>query len=154
MNLLMSNMSLIAIVGIAILVTATVGFGATLSTTPTFNLIGASDNNVVGTARGNITNLAWTEQVGTHGEIETDQIDFRVGNTDPSIAIIFDVCAVVEFNNGSAYFSPAAGSAPACVTTDSIPASSYDTTNTIAFTLPINVTEIVDISFSMEESTP
>lgn len=110
----MNTLPIIAVIGMAVLVTATVGFGATLSTTPTFNLIGASDNNAVGTARGNVTDLVWTEEVGTHGEIETDEITFNVGNEDTS-SHDFQICAVIEFNNGSAYFSPAAGSAPACI---------------------------------------
>lgn len=148
-------MSIIAIVGIAILVTATVGFGATLSTTPTFNLIGASDNNAVAAARGNITALAWTEEVGTHGEIETDLITFSVGNEDTINSHDFNICAVIEFNNGSAYFSPPAGSAPACLDLGdvTVAANAIETSKTIAFVLPVNVTEIVDISFSIEETS-
>jgi len=41
----------------AVLVTATVGFGSTLIDAPTFSLVGASDNNCVGEARGNVTSL-------------------------------------------------------------------------------------------------
>ena len=149
----MSNLSIVAVIGIAVLITATVGFGATLTTTPQFNLIGGSDNNVVSTARGNITALVWTEEVGTHGEIETDEITFTVGNEDDSNAHAFQVCAVIEFNNGSAYFSPPAGSAPACTTTSSISADTELTSQTIDFVLPVNVTEIVDISFTMEETS-
>jgi len=150
----MNILPVIAVIGMAVLVSATIGFGATLTSTPTFNLIGASDNNQVSTARGNITDLTWTEEVGTHGEIETDRIDFTVNNNSTSSTITFTVCSVIEFNNGSAYFSPAVGEIPACVTTDSISANSADTTNYIDFTLPVNVTEMVDISFSIEESTP
>ncbi len=150
----MNTLPVIAVIGMLVLVTATIGFGATLTSTPTFNLIGASDNNEVATARGNITALTWTEEVGPHGEIETDRIDFTVGNNSTSTTITFDVCAVIEFNNGSAYFSPSAGSVPACVTTDSISGNALDATNYIDFVLAVNVTEIVDISFSIEESTP
>ena len=149
----MNSMPIIALVGVAILVVSTVGFGATLTTTPQFNLIGGSDNNVVSTARGNITALVWTEEVGTHGEIETDEITFSVGNEDLSAAHAFQVCASIEFNNGSAYFSPPAGSPPACTSVSSVAANQISTGQTIDFTLPVNVTEMVDISFTMEETS-
>jgi|SaaInlStandDraft_7_1057024.scaffolds.fasta_scaffold96566_2 hypothetical protein len=150
----MNSLPIVALIGMAVLVTATVGFGATLVDAPTFSLIGASDNNEVATARGNVTSILWTEEVGLHGEIETDRIDFTVANNSTADTIIFDVCAVIEFNNGSAYFSPPAGQAPACVTTDSIGPNALDTSNYIEFNLPINVTEIVDLSISIQEDTP
>ena len=46
---------IVAIIGIMVMATATVGFAATLATPLSFNLIGASDNTAVGTARANIT---------------------------------------------------------------------------------------------------
>jgi len=145
----MNSLPIIALVGIAILVTSTIGFGATLTNTPTFNLIGASDNNAVTTARGNITALVWTEEVSTEGVIETDQITFAVGNEDSTEAHDFQVCAVIEGPIGT--YSPAAGVAPACTTTGAVAASANSTGHTIAFTTPVNVTSIVDISFSIEE---
>jgi len=147
----MNSLPIIAVIGMVVLVTATIGFGNTLATTPEFNFIAGSDNNAVTAARGNITALVWTEEVGNHGEIETDLITFTVGNEDSSNAHTFNVCAVIEFNNGSAYYSPPAGDAPACTNTSSIALDAELTSQTIAFTLPVNVTEIVDISFTMEE---
>ena len=88
----MSNLPIFAIIGVAVLVSATVGFGATLSTTPEFNRIGGSDNNVVNAARGNVTELVWTEEVATDGVIETDRITFTVGNEDTVAAHAFQVC--------------------------------------------------------------
>jgi len=149
----MNSLPIIAVIGMAVLVTATIGFGNTLATSPDFNFIAASDNNAVTAARGNITELVWTEEVGNHGEIETDLITFTVGNEDDSNPHAFNICAVIEFNNGSAYYSPPAGDAPACTTTSVIALDSNSTSNTIAFALPVNVTEIVDISFSMEETS-
>ena len=149
----MNSLPIIAVIGMAVLVTATIGFGNTLATTPEFNFIAGSDNNAVTAARGNITALVWTEEVGQHGEIETDLITFTVGNEDDSSAHGFNVCAVIEFNNGSAYYSPPAGDAPACVSTSSISADSELASQVINFVLPVNVTEIIDISFSMEETS-
>jgi len=147
----MNSLPIIAIIGMAVLVTATIGFGNTLATSPDFNFIAGSDNNAVTAARGNITELVWTEEVGNHGEIETDLITFTVGNEDDNNDHAFNICAVIEFNNGSAYYSPPEGEAPACTTTSAIAKDSNSTSNTIAFTLPVNVTEIIDISFTMEE---
>lgn len=145
----MNSLPIIALIGVAILVTSTIGFGASLTNTPTFNLIGASDNNAVTTARGNITALVWTEEVSTEGVIETDEITFAVGNEDGTEAHDFQICAVIEGPIGT--YSPAAGSSPACTTTGSVAAHANSTGHTIDFVTPINVTSIVDISFSIEE---
>ncbi|AJW70531.1 hypothetical protein [Nitrosopumilus adriaticus] len=145
----MKSLPIIALLGIAILVTSTVGFGATLTNTPTFNLIGASDNNEVSTARGNITALTWTEEVSTEGVIETDSIVFAVGNEDTTESHDFQICAVIEGPVGT--YTPAAGQIPACTLTGEIAAYANSTSHYINFTTPVNVTSIVDISFSIEE---
>ena len=147
----MKSLPIIALIGVAILVTSTVGFGASLTNTPTFNLIGASDNNSVPTARGNITALTWTEEVSIGGTIETDQIIFAVGNEDPVNSHEFQICAVIEGPSGT--FTPAAGSAPECTSTVAIAAFGNLTSQTIDFTIPVNVTDIVDISFTIEETS-
>lgn len=145
----MSNLPIFAIIGVAVLVSATVGFGATLSTTPEFNRIGGSDNNVVNAARGNVTALVWTEEVATDGVIETDEITFTVGNEDTSNAHAFQICAVIE--GPASTYTPAAGSPPECVTTGSIAAWGESTGQQIGFTTPVDVNDIVDISFTIEE---
>jgi len=145
----MNSLPIIALIGVAILVTSTIGFGASLTNTPTFNLIGASDNNAVTTARGNITALVWTEEVSNGGTIETDLITFAVGNEDGTEAHDFQICAVIEGPPDT--FTPAAGSAPACITTGAIAAYANSTGHTIPFSPAVNVTDIVDISFSIEE---
>lgn len=145
----MNSLPILALVGIAILVTSTVGFGASLNNTPSFNLIGASDNNAVTTARGNITALVWTEEVSNGGTIETDLITFAVGNEDGTEAHDFQICAIIE--GPSATFTPAVGQPPECTTTGIVAAHANSTGHTISFTTPVNVTDIVDISFSIEE---
>ena len=62
----MNSLPVIAVIGMLVLVTATIGFGNTLATTPEFNFIAGSDNNVVTAARGNITALVWTEEPNDH----------------------------------------------------------------------------------------
>ena len=145
----MNNMPIIALIGIAILVTSTVGFGATLATTPDINRIGGSENNPVNAARANITALVWTEEVGFAGAVEIDQIIFAVGNEDIVNTHEFQICAVIEAINGT--FMPNAGQAPACTTTGVFAASGNSTGNTIDFPGGMNVTQIKEISFSIEE---
>lgn len=145
----MNTLPIIAIAGIAILMVSTLGFGATLTNTPSFNLIGGSDNNAVTTARGNITALVWTEEVSIGGTIETDEITFAVGNEDTTEAHDFQICAVIE--GPAATYTPAAGSSPACTTTGLVAAYANSTGHTIDFSPAVNVTDIVDISFTIEE---
>ncbi len=145
----MNTLPIIALAGIAILMVSTIGFGATLTNTPSFNLIGGSDNNAVTTARGNITALTWVEEVAPEGVIETDSIVFAVGNEDGTEAHDFQICAVIE--GPAAVYSPAAGQLPACTTTGLVAAHANSTSNFINFTAAVNVTDIVDISFTIEE---
>jgi len=147
----MNNLPIIALIGIAILVTSTVGFGATLSTTPEFNRIGGSDNNVVNAARGNVTALVWTEEVAADGVIETDEITFTVGNEDTTNAHTFQICAVIE--GPAATYTPAAASPPECVSVGSIAASDEATGQIISFATAVDVNDILDISFTIEETS-
>lgn len=145
----MNTMPIIALIGIAILVTSTIGFGAVFTTAPDINRISGSDDNIVGAARANITAIEWIEEVSVKGVIEMDSIVFAVGNEDEVSAQTFQICAVVEGPTGT--WTPAAGQPPACRTTPSIPAWGNNTLNYINFTTPMNVTSIVDISFTIEE---
>ncbi len=147
----MNNMVIIAIIGMAVLVTSTIGLGASLATTPAVNLIGASDNIAVAAARGNLTAIEWTEEVATDGVIEIDEITFTVGNEDTGAAHAFNVCAVIE--GPASTYSPAAGTAPACVAVSSIAALGEATGEVISFTTAVDVDDIVDISFTIEETS-
>ncbi|EPA04324.1 hypothetical protein BG20_I1944 [Candidatus Nitrosarchaeum limnium BG20] len=142
-------MSLIAIIGVAVLVVSTIGFGASLSTNPGINRIGASDNQVVAAARGNVTALAWTEEVNSLGNVATKQIKFTVGNEDTVNAHSFQVCAVLEAPAST--FQPTAGAAPACNSTSSVAANAKLTLVGINFTSAVEVSDIANISFSIEE---
>ena len=147
----MNNLPIIALIGIAVLVTSTVGFGASISTTPEFNRIGGSDNNVVNAARGNITALVWTEEVATDGVVETDRITFTVGNEDAFAAHAFEVCAVIE--GPAATYTPVVGDPPECVSVSSTAAHAETTGQIIDFTIAVDVDDIVDISFTIEETS-
>ena len=53
----MNSSIVIIIMGIAIITTTTIAYGATLTTPLEFNLIGASNNNEVAAARANVTSI-------------------------------------------------------------------------------------------------
>ena len=140
---------ILSIMFLAVLTGSGIGFGASLNTTPEFNLIGASDNNVVPAARANLTEIIWNEEISITGEIEMDEIVFTVGNEDTVDSHAFQVCAVIE--GPVAIFSPSEGSPPACTTTASIAPSGTATGQIISFANPVRVSSIVDFSFSVEE---
>lgn len=142
---------IMAAIGVAVLMTATVGFGASLATGTTLNNIGGDDDVTVPAARANISALTWTEEVAPDGVIEVGVIDFTVTNEDAGAAHVFQVCAVLE--GPAATYAPAAGSPPECVTTSSIAASGNETGLQITFTTSVDVSDLVDISFSIEETT-
>jgi len=147
----MTSSVIITIIGMVILSTATVAFAATLSTPLEFNLIGSSDNVLISAARVNVTAIDFITEVSGEGVIETDGINFSVGNEDTLNAHIFEICLVLEGPIG--VFSPVIGGAPACTTTTSIAANAILTSQTITLTSAMNVTDLLDISISVEETS-
>lgn len=147
----MNNSMIIAIIGISVMATATVGIGATLSTPLSFNLIGASDNTAVGVARANITSIDFIQEVGSNGVIQINGTTFSVGNEDPVNSHVFEICLTMEGPIGT--FSPPAGESPACTSTLSIAANAIHTDHTINFLTKMNVTSLQNISASIEETT-
>jgi len=145
------NILILASIGVVVLAVSTVGLAASLNTTPAFNLIGASDNNVVYAARGNLTEIVWNEEISPLGFIEMNQLTFTIGNEDSSAAHTFEVCAIIE--GPVAVFTPAAGTPPECVTTSNIAASAELTGQIISFANAVIVSNIIDFSFSIEELT-
>ncbi len=144
----MNGSTIMVIIGIAVLTTATIGFGATLATPLEFNLIGASDNTAVGSARANVTSIDFIQEVGSNGVIQINGTTFSVGNEDTVNAHVFQVCLTMEGPIG--IFTPAAGESPACT---SIAANAVHTDQTINFLTTMNVTSLQNISVSVEKTT-
>ena len=96
---------------------------------------------------------AWNDpanaQAAAEGVIEMDSIVFAVGNENTADPLVFQICAVVE--GPISTFTPSIGSPPACTSTELIAAYGNSTGNFINFTTPMNVTDIFDISFSLQE---
>jgi len=142
---------IMAAIGVAVLMTATVGFGATLATGTTLANIGGDDNVSVPAARANVSALTWTERVSPVGVVEVGTITFTVTNEDAADPHVFDVCAILEGPVGT--YAPLAGNAPECITTASIAASGTQTGVTLSFGTSVDVSDLVDISISIEETT-
>jgi len=147
----MNGSIIMAIIGLGILTTATIGFGATLATPLEFNLIGASDNTEVEAARANVTSIDFIQEVGSNGVIQINGTTFSVGNEDTVNAHVFEVCLTMEGPIGT--FVPAAGESPACTATTPIAANTVGTGFTINFLTTMNVTSLQNISVSVEETT-
>ncbi|PBO84394.1 MAG: hypothetical protein COA77_09850 [Thaumarchaeota archaeon] len=145
----MNSSIVMTIIGITVLTTATIGFGATLSTPLEFNLIGASDNTSIGSARANVTSIDFIQEVGSNGVIQINGTTFSVGNEDTVNVHVFQVCLAMEGPIG--VFTPAAGQSPACTSTLSIAANAIHTDHTINFLTTMNVTSLQNISVSVEE---
>ncbi len=142
---------LMAAIGVAVLMTATVGFGASLATGTTLNNIGGDDDVSVPAARANVSALGWTEEVAPDGVVEVGTVTFTVTNEDAGAAHVFEVCAVLEGPIGT--YVPTAGSAPQCQSTASIAASGTEAGVVITFSPSVDVSDLVDISLSIEETT-
>ena len=148
---IMNSLAIYFIAGIVVLATSSLAFGATLSTPLEFNLIGASDNVEVGAARANMTGISFITEVSGVGVVETDGINFDVGNEDPLNSHTYEICIVLEGPTG--VFNPNSGEAPACTTTSSIPANTVLTSQIINLSNATSVNDLLDISVSIEELT-
>ena len=147
----MNNSIAIAIIGAVVLTTSTLAFGATLTTPLEFNLIGASNNVLVSAARANVTAIDFIQEVSGDGVVETDGINFSVGNEDTVNAHIFEICLVIEGPIG--VFNPNIGSSPACTTTSSIPANAILTGQLITTMNSTDIDDLLSVSMSIEEIT-
>jgi len=147
----MNSSIVMAIIGMTILTTATLAYGATLATPIEFNLIGSSDNTEVGPARANVTSIDFIQEVGDNGVIQINGTTFSIGNEDTVNTHVFQVCMTIEGPIG--IFIPTTGQSPACISTTAIAANAIHTDHTIYFPTNMNVTSLHNISVSVEETT-
>ena len=147
----MNSSIIMVLIGVAILSISSIAYAATLSTPLEFNLIGASDNTPVPSARANVTAIDFIQQVGGNGVIQINGTNFSIGNEDTLNAHVFQVCMIMEGPIGT--FTPSAGQSPACTSTSSIAANSVHTDHTINFVTAMNVTSLHNICLSVEEVT-
>ncbi len=145
----MNSLMIMIIIGVTVLTVGTIGFGAALTTPLEFNLIGASNNNIIEAARVNITAIDFI-QVGSNGVIQINGTTFSIGNEDTVNTHVFQVCLIIEGPIG--IFITGVGQSPACVSTTAIAANAIHTDHTIYFPSNMNITSLYDISVSVEET--
>jgi len=147
----MGSFAIYVIVGIVILATSSLAFGTSISTPLSFNLIGASDNIAVPSPSVNITSIDFIQQVSGNDVIETNSINFSVGNEDPLSSHTYEICLVLEGPIG--IFNPTSESSPACTITSPISANAIITNQLISTTNATTITDLLNISVSVEELT-
>ncbi len=122
---------------------STIGFGANLNTTPSFNNIGGDDNVSVSVPDADITNV---ELKKTGSNITSATI--TVKNTD-SISHSYNVCVITK---AGASISDTTGTSSDCTSTSSISASSTGSA-VINFSNPLTSSNIDYSDISIQEIT-
>ena len=137
----MSIRTMYKIVGMAILVTTTLGFGASVSTTTTLDRIGNDDNVALSAADTFVTKVTWTESASN---ITSTTVEIK--NTDTS-AHTFEICVI---SKADASISDTTGTSADCVSTGSI-AGSVTGSATINFAIQLNASLVDDSDISIEQ---
>ena len=122
---------------------STIGFGANLNSTPSFNNIGGGDNVSVPVPDADITNVVLTD---VSGNIVSATI--TVKNTD-SVSHSYNVCVITK---AGASISDTAGTSSDCTSTSSISASSTGSA-VINFSNPLASSNIDYSDISIQEIT-
>ena len=97
---------------------------------------------------GTIQEISWLKQVSNEGVIEISGISYSVKNND-SESHTYEVCFLIEGPNN--VFMPNANEDPICQKTSKIEGNSIVENQKLDFTRGIKVSELKDISFSIEE---
>ena len=137
----MNSKTIFAMLGIAVIATATLGLGAAISTS-SLNRIGGDNNVVVPGADADVTEVIWTE---TANKITSATV--KVKNTDTS-AHTYEICVITK---AGASFSDTAGTGADCASTGSI-AASTEGTATIAFSIPLAAADVDNTNISIEQT--
>jgi len=119
-------MKIYFLVGVMILIITTVGFGATLSTTPKIDKIGGVSNIAVSKPSVDVTNIVLNKS-GT----DVISATVTVKNID-SVSHTYKICMIVK---AGALISDTVGTSADCSNTASISASGTGST-TVTFTIP------------------
>lgn len=134
---------LILFIGIAFFVVTTVGFGANLNATPSFNNIGADDNISVPVSDADITNVVLTESASN-----IVSATITVKNTD-SISHSYNICIITK---AGSLISDTAGTSSDCTSTSSISASNTGSA-VVTFTNPLSSASVDYSDISIQQIT-
>ncbi len=100
------------------------------------------------TPRGHIEDFSWTKRVSSDGVIEISGIGFSVVNDD-DLAHSFEICTIVQ--GPLKIFTPSLDSSLACTSTDKIENNGKITNQYIGFPNGVKVSDLVDISITIQE---
>lgn len=131
------------LIGVVIFTVSTIGFGANLNSTPSFNSIAGDDNISVPVPDANITNVVLTEF-----ENKIASATITVKNTD-SISHSYNVCVITK---AGASISDTAGTNSDCTSTSSISASNTGSAM-INFSNPLSTSNVDYSDISIQEIT-
>lgn len=134
---------LILFMGIAFFVLTTIGFGANLNATPSFNNIGADDNILVSLLDADITNVVLTESASS-----IVSATITVKNTD-IISHTYNICIITK---AGVLISDTAGTSPDCTSTSYIPASNTGSA-VVTFTNPLSSSSVDYSDISIQQIT-
>ncbi len=137
------SLNIILFLGILIIAVSSVGLGANLNSSSTFNLIGSDDNVSARVYDVDITNMVHSTS-GT----DIDSSTITVRNTD-SVSHSYDICVITK---AGASISDTAGTAPDCATTSSISSGSTGSA-VVTFTNPLSKTAVDYADISIQEIT-
>ena len=139
----MNSRVIYAMVGIAVLATSTLGFGASLSTTSAPDRIGSDDDVTVPATDADVTEITWTE---SNNEITSATV--KVKNTDTGAAHTFEICVI---SKAGASISDTVGTSADCGSTGSISASATGSV-TITFSIALNAANVDATNLSIEQT--
>ena len=134
---------LILFIGVAFFVVTTVGFGANLNATPSFNNIGADDNISVIISNADITNVVLTESASN-----IVSATITVKNTD-STSHSYNICIITK---AGALISDTAGTSSDCTSTSSISASNTGSA-VVNFANPLSSSSVDYSDISIQQIT-
>ena len=116
-------------------------------TNPVLNPISNNDP-IPTTATGHVENFSWIQRVSIDGVIEVSGINFLVVNDD-DIEQSFQICTVIEGPTGQ--FTPSFDSPLACITTKNIANENRSELQTIELPKGVKVSDLVDITITIQE---
>ena len=105
-------------------------------------------DNSVFSPRGHIEDFSWTKRVSSDGVIEISGIGFSVVNDDKT-PHAFEICTIVQ--GPLVKFTPSLENSLACTITDIIDINEKLQNQSIDFSNGIKVSDLVDISISIQE---
>lgn len=132
---------LILLACVILFVVSTVGFGANLNTSLSFNNIGGDDNVPILAPDADITNVVLTESANT-----VVYATITVKNTD-NVSHSYDVCVITKAGGS---ISDTAGTSSDCTATSSISASTTGSA-VINFANPLNSSNVDYSNISVQQ---